>query len=219
MTVGVESLTAQILRMLRDVEQVQYLEEDIHQLIHEAELFAVNQKIDLVTLRGSYFCESGSLQDISAGNLTPKPKKILSVESNFGGKHITRLSRTEVENFGIDYRGLPESGVITGYVIDDREDLVFETIPPALPGTILEIIYTPIPTPYTNVNGETKTNLPDDYYPYIVDFVLSRCFEEDEEGSANFARASKHKNSALQFLGVTTQEELRVSPKNPRNDT
>lgn len=212
----VEAITAEVRKVLRDADRDQFDDADIHAWLYDAELVVVNFKLDALTKVANLNCQAGGRQTLDG--LTPAAVRLLDVKRNVGGPPIVRLSRRKAEKLGFDWTGMTPSTVIKGFLEDERDPLAFETVPPAALGAVVEVLYVPRPTEYGTVTSTTETSVKETYKPALIEWALYRCFSEDTEGSANYARAGRHFQSFASILGVRLDNEIRTSPKQPRFD-
>jgi hypothetical protein len=103
------------------------------------------------------------------------------------------------------------------FIYDDRNPHEFMVYPPANAGTLVEIVYSSVPSPHNLSESElvssTETIRVDDIYANcILDYVLYRAYSKDAEYAANGARAQAHYAAFSGTLGAKTTVDSTVSP-------
>lgn len=56
-------------------------------------------------------------------------------------------------------------------------------------------------------------DLPDQYGPAIIEWLLYRCYSRDAERTPNFGRANRHFANFFQLLGVKIKSDMTIDPK------
>lgn len=212
----VQALAATVRKILRDADEDQFVDGDLHNYIYDAELAHAIYKPDEFTAIAPLACVAGSRQKIDSLAL---PFRFLSVKRNTNGPIVNRLSRDLAERWGIDIESQAPSKTIKGYMEDERDPNAFNTVPPASVGASLDVLYVKAPAEYGTVDANTETTLSDIYQPSIIEWVLYRCFSEDGESSPNFSRAGRHLQNFASMLGVKIEMDQALSPKNPRHES
>lgn len=206
--INVSQLTTDIQEKLRDVDGTQYSSQIIQRYLYDGECQILDLKPDAVTVDANHACTQGLVQDI--GGMVPRPMRFAALVRNGQNEFVHHTTRTEIEKFAAQ----APQGAVKAYAFDPRHATKFYVYPIPSVGQSVLVRYTPYPTAY----GATTT-VGAEYRGPLIDYVMFRCLEDDQEGTPNISRAQIHRNAFLSYFGQATAEEIRVSPNNPETNS
>lgn len=147
-------------------------------------------------------------------------RRLLSVIRNMGsdgstpGKALTHTTRENKDLYNPDWHTDVSATVVQEYIYDSRVPDTFYVYPqvPASPSVFVELLQSIDPSDVADV--EDPITLDNAYESAMVEWMLYRLFARDSEVTPNSVRSQVHYKSFFQLLGVKTQADIAVDPKN-----
>lgn len=168
-------------------------------------------KPDCSAVNQTMNCVAGTRQTIPAAGV-----RLLDVIRNAtGSKAAIKLTqRSILDSTRPNWHSETESAQLDYYVFDELDPTHFYVYPPAIEGTVIEILHASVPTrhPEDDMANDTVIKLDDRYAPALLDYILYRAYSKDADTSGNLNRAMMHKSAYVEALGGQTQMDVATSP-------
>lgn len=182
----------------------------------------VDIRPDAGSIVGTFACTAGVRQDLTT--IFPAAVELIDVVRNVASSSAKQAVQP------IDLRALNKmrptwandagSIDIEYFVLDTRVQNQFMVYPPAAAGAQVEVIYSQIPTPHTltlvqlqNTSTAETLRLLDCYANPLLDYVLYRAFQKDQDVPASAERSAVHYQAFLQGLEAKTQGDQAAKPE------
>lgn len=161
--------------------------------------------IQLVANSTKQTLPSGSikLQDITRN---------LGADGTTPGNEITLVERGLLDSFKSTWHIVKAASVIKEYAYSDLSPLTFYVYPQ--PNIALYVEASRIVVPTDCADEDSDIAISNIYVTPGIEWMLYRCFSRDSEETPNYARAQAHYNNFKDMLGIKTQTDRAVSPKN-----
>lgn len=157
-----------------------------------------------------------ALDDAGSINLLTAYSLIKVVRNDNSSKRGIRLiTASEIEDNIPDWYSETEVGDIERWMYDPDIPREFQVYPPALVGTLIQVIYAADPGEHTDGPsvGAEALKLKDYYAPMILDYVLYRAYSKDVDNVVNAKRAMMHYQAFSNGLGVKNTSDAAQSDK------
>lgn len=139
------------------------------------------------------------------------------------GRVIRVTTASLLDDVDLDWHSSTPGSTIVHYTYDPATPFVFQTYPPAVAGTNVEMVYSAIPPLITL--GADFISVPDSLSNAMVHYLCYRAMSKDIEYGDNATKAAAHYQMFKEALGVGSAEQLQRSPTlaaapfNPTNPT
>ena len=198
--------------MLTDEGSVRWTKPTLLKWFNEAQRAVVLRRPDSLAINESFACIAGPKQVLPAIGI-----RLIDVVRVVGGAAITNVSRSLIDSHIRDWYSLPESAAIEHYVYDERDPKTFYVYPPAVVGTLIEIIYSKSPDEIVIADFDTDTQViavDDVFANALQEYILYKAWTKDAEHAGNLTRASNHFNQFRVAIGEKTQADAMMAPAN-----
>lgn len=217
----VSYLAGLITAALRDADQDQWVDADIHNALYEGEQVIALYHPHATSRDHTLTLAEGIKQNLG-DDLEPASYRLLDVKFNVGqtgapGRSTRRVSMQDLDAINPNWRTASASQVIREWMFDDREPNLFYVNPPAQADTKLQISYSAIPARPSEITPSTEMTVSETYMPALIEWSLYRLFGHDAEGSVNSGRSQQHLQNFAAILGVSLDMLAPFSPKNPEH--
>ena len=201
----VSELLASAQSILNDAQAVTYTEPELLKgvslgcnavSIHRPDASSTVSDVSLV---------AGSRQSLPDGGL-----RILDVLGNASGTAVRLVNMQDIDAALPDWRSLNTTTDVQEVMVDERAPGVFWVYPANNGNGSLSTIYTTTPATVTSPDDDLPVT--DKYAPVVLEWLLYLMFSRDSERSPNQTRASTHKQTFFDLLGIKTQVDMAYSP-------
>jgi hypothetical protein len=143
---------------------------------------------------------------------------LLDIYMNMGtngstpGRMISVASKRLMDSFDPDWHTAAASNVVSHYVYDLQDQLAYWVYPPSDGTNYIQVNYSSTPADLPNAN--TVISVPDVYATALLDYILYRAYEkEDEQEEAdNRAQAQVYWNSFTTAVTGKSAVEAQTNP-------
>lgn len=199
--------------ILNDRDMVTHTQTDLLYAVNMAIRVICDIRSDASSAIGEVVLEDGILQSLPDGGLRLLDSCYrMNDDDTFSPLQL--ISRKDMDRLDPTWPSAP-AGKVREIAYDERHPGRFWTIPPAVAGDRLELMYSTVPDQVTE--PEDRLPVSDKYAPMVVEYVLYLMFSRDSENSRNQNRASGHLQTCLQLLGMKSKADLQVSPNQPES--
>lgn len=155
-----------------------------------------------------------TLVDGESQDLPADAVELLDITCNISGatrgRAVTLVDIRLLDSDDPSWRAGTKQTTVYHYTYDERDPLRFSVYPPVQAGTQVESVYASTPAAVTARADEV--DLPDEYQPALVSYLLYRSYAKDSE-YANGALAAAHFQAFESDLGINTQAKAVNSPR------
>lgn len=198
-------------------EGVRWTNQELVEYLNDAYRFLVEVEPEAFADNSEFECAAGTRQEIPAN-----ASRLIAVKRNIDGRMMP-VTATDSETLG-RVRPYWHSENPTNeqelFVYDERDPKRFYVYPPAVEGSLIEIVCAMEPEKHLVTHyedNETQLRTTDRHYPALLNYILFRAFDKDGDGYGNFQRGQSYLAAAYNSLGAKLQNAARVSPNNPVN--
>lgn len=209
MTTPVTDIIARAGRILFDVNNVRWSEDELADYVTDAQRQIVFYRPDAHSVTEPLeLTPSQSKQTLPAG-----ASRLLRVIRNMGangatpGRSIREASRLALDSENPDWH-TRTGAYVEHYVFDNQSPKTLYIYPTVTATHYIEVVYSKTPGAVTSSDNIT---LGDEYVNAILDWVLYRCFLKDAVYAGNPARASMHLQSFANDLGINLKASFSAA--------
>lgn len=194
--------------ILNDVDHVTYTEPVLVNACNMSVRSVCSVRPDASTAMGQVILVDGVMQELPAGGL-----RLLDygyrIDPDGQRMPLNMVSRHDLDRLEPGWAAQP-GGVVRELAYDERIPRLFWCVPPAVSGSVVEVLYSTLPEPVVSLDDPFP--LSDKYSPVIAEYILYLIFSRDSESQAHQGKASAHLQACYQLLGMKMQSDAKVSP-------
>lgn len=186
--------------------------------LNEAYQFILTLAPEASTDNSEFSCAAGAKQSVPVNAI-----RLIDVVGNLEGSMlpVQQVDRSDMDKMRPGWRGEAGSKSQEKFMYDERDPRTFYVYPPALVGSLLEIV-TVVEIDKHDVDTDYEDTavfflLNDRYIIPAQEYILYCCYRKDAEDGGNFALSQAYMKNAYNALGIKIQNDIRVSPNNPAN--
>jgi hypothetical protein len=220
MTTLVTTLINAVKKTLQEegVEGVRWTNAELIEYLNDSCRFLVEYEPDAFADNSSFACVAGTRQEVPE-NVT----RLISIVRNLEGRKIPVIitDRSALDSMRPYWHSENPTNQQELYFVDDRDSKRFYVYPPAVDGSLLEIISAMEPVRHLAVeaqNNSSSLQVNDRYVPALMNYMLHRAFDKDSDTAGNFSRSQTYLQNAYNALQVKVQNTNRVSPNRQGNE-
>lgn len=198
-------------------EGVRWTNAELVDYLNDACRFLAENEPDAFADNSEFECVSGTRQELPI-NAT----RLIDVVRNLEGKKhpVFSSDKATLNTARPNWHSENPTNQQELFFSDDRDPKRFYVYPPAMVGSLLEIVCTLDPRIHLTKEAQDKSSLMqmnDRYVPAVMNFILFRAFDKDADAAGNFSRAQNYLRNAYTSLGIKMQNTGRISPNNEAN--
>ncbi|NVZ08017.1 hypothetical protein HW932_01925 [Allochromatium humboldtianum] len=223
-SVLVRDLITRAQTILQDTTSTRWPVEELVGWLNDSYREIILARPDANSETGTFTCSEGTRQELakSDGGF-PNALRLLDIVRNVAPtsskRAIRHIDRQILDDQRRGWHADTPSVNIEHFMFDSRLPRSFLVYPPAAPTAQLEVVFSSVPLAHPvedAEDGSTATiHIVDSYANAMLDYILYRAYTKDAEYAANAQRAANHYQAMATALGVKTQTDLAVDPKNP----
>lgn len=223
-TVLVRDLITRAQTVLQDTTSTRWPVEELVGWLNDSYREIILARPDANSETGTYTCTEGTRQDLAkTGGGFPNALSLLDVVRNVAPasskRAIRHIDRTILDDQRRGWHAETPTVNVEHFMFDARLPRSFLVYPPATAQAQLEVVFSSVPLSHIAseaADGSTATiRIVDSYANAMLDYILYRAYTKDAEYAANAQRATAHYQAMATALGIKTQSDLTVTPKEP----
>lgn len=196
----------------RNTDGIRWTNSELIDYLNDAYKFVAENEPEAFAENSEFECVNGSRQE-----LPPNAVTLINIVRNIDGRRraINPIDGETLNAVRPDWQDENATKEQELFIYDDWNPKVFYVYPPALEGSMLEIVVsinTPKHTTRHYDDGETTLALDDRFYPPIMNYILHRSFDKDADNQNNMSRAMQYLQTAYSAMGQKLQNTARTSP-------
>ena len=197
-TYTVQDVLTAIKRQFGDESGAQLTDTDIIRWINEGQLE--------IARKNKYSRTSVTTPSVSSqANYNLAGVNILSIESVFYGDYpITGETYEQVqESYLKSYSttSFPATSTNVPLVWYEYGDSIYFWPPPTVAGDIIKLLVCTYPTKLTS--AVDSLSIPDTYYQALLDFIMSKAYEMDDDPQASMAKYNRHTDTINELASAS----------------
>lgn len=198
-------------------EGVRWTNNELVMYLNEAYQFILSRNPDASIKNTSFACIAGARQRLPDDGI-----KLIDINANLDGnkQSINATTKRTMDTILPNWRSDPQSSSQELFLQDDLDPETFFVYPPAVAGSLIEIVYSFMPEQHSNYSdAQQNIALPAHYHPTIVNYILYCCYAKDGDDAGNAGLAANYLALAEQSLDRIAGKNREHSPNNPGNDS
>lgn len=160
-----------------------------------------------------FACAAGTKQVIPGGHL-----QLIDVVRNLGGskRAVTQVERSALDSADPDWHDATPASAIEHYIADKRDPKVFYVSPPAIAGTVIDLVTSALPAfdigdDGTGADLDAPIPIDDLYDNPLHHFVVAYAYAKNTKRQ-DLVKAQTYFELFNQLLGLKRQVALSVAP-------
>ena len=222
-TVLVRDLITRAQTILQDTTSTRWPVEELIGWLNDSYREIILARPDANSETGTFTCEQGTRQNLArASGGFPNALRLLDVVRNVAStsskRAIRHIDRQILDDQRRGWHAETPTVNVEHFMFDPRLPRSFLVYPPATSQAQLEVVFSSVPLAHTVADAESSSatiRIVDSYANAMLDYILYRAYTKDAEYAANAQRATAHYQAMATALGIKTQTDLGVDPKNP----
>lgn len=216
MALTVYNRVQRVLDILQDRDMDRWSLSQLVGFLNDGYISIVELRPDANSLSGEFTCAAGTRQVLSSS--FPTAVSLIDIVRNIStGRPIRIIDRQMLDDYRRNWHAETQKTEIQHYVYDPRIPREFLVYPPSKAGVKIEAVYSLPPTFHDETKDYSTTdeaiNLNDLYGNALVQYMAFRAYSTDADHAANAGRAAAHFQLMQQELGIKTQSDGAVTPK------
>lgn len=223
-TVLVRDLITRAQTILQDTTSTRWPVEELVGWLNDSYREIVLARPDANSESGTFTCSQGTRQDLTkASGGFPNALRLLDVVRNVAAtstkRAIRHIERQILDDQRRGWHAETPTVNIEHFMFDPRLPRSFLVYPPASSQAQIEVVFSSVPLAHSAAdaadNSTATIRIVDSYANAMLDYILYRAYSKDAEYAANAQRAVNHYQAMATALGIKTQTDSVVDPKDP----
>lgn len=222
-TVLIRDLITRAQIILQDTTSTRWPAEELIGWLNDSYREIIIARPDANSETGTFTCDQGTRQDLAKANGGfPNALRLLDVVRNVASssakRAIRHIDRTILDDQRRGWHAETPSVNIEHFMFDARLPRSFLVYPPATSQAQIEVVFSSVPLAHSVSDATSPSatvRIVDSYANAMLDYILYRAYTKDAEYAANAQRAAAHYQAMTTALGIKTQSDLTVTPKEP----
>lgn len=221
MTTTVQSIVDRVRSILVDPSGLRWTDAELLLWFNDAQRQITLLKPDALAVTAVLTLVSGTKQDLptAASRLLRVIRNMSAASEGTGGRPIRLVDREALDAQTPNWHMPTATGfaahgpIVKNYVYDEQQPLSFYVFPGVSGDAFIEVVYSKIPTTIASIAGNIE--LPDIYSPAIVDYMLYRAYQKENEASLQ-ASSQAHYQLFLESIGAKVNSDNVSNPNAKR---
>lgn len=209
MTTAADIITDDIEKQLNDTGQQFWEEDTLFKYTTEGQNACILLGVDANIVTEDFNLAQSSRQILPSGGV-----RFVDIEGNVGGGPVTRVKKQTMDECCPGWQAETTESSIEHFLFDEEQPMAFWVYKkPAVDSLSISLSYAKAVPLITDMQDTLV--LSDIYVPAVKEYILWRCFSQENEGTA-IAVANQHISNFFTFLGKKYQgmEILKAIMKN-----
>ncbi len=223
MPITAQSIIRRVVETIHDNTSIRWPINELVRYLNDGQREIILYRPDAMVTMAPVTLVAGTRQSIPATG-----SKLIDITRNTAAagtkRAIRHCSREILDSQSPGWHALTGTIDTLHYMYDPRDPKTFYVYPPALATTVVEVIYSSLPTDIAEpADGELYTavlgniSVPDIYGNTLQDYILYRAYTKDSEYAGNAARAQAHYGAFVNALGTEIKATVMVAPQSAGN--
>ncbi len=221
MAITAQSIIRRVVETIQDNTSIRWPIAELVRYLNDGQREIILYRPDAMVTKENVTLALGTRQSLPAAG-----SKLIDITRNVSAsKRAIRIINREILDAQTPvWHGLAGVVEILHYMYDPRDPKVFYVYPPALTTSIVEVIFSSLPTDiaepadgalYTAVTG--NISVPDIYGNLIQNYIQYRVWNKDSEYAGNAARSQTEYGVFTNALGAEIKATVMVAPQSQGN--
>lgn len=203
---------------MNDLDGVRVPASDVVRLMNQAQRIIYIHRPDSTAAVSPFALVAGPKQALPSNAVS-----LINIPANVIGarRRITKVDKGVLDDYEPDWQGGTPASVIDHFIYDPRTPRVFWVYPPAVPGTLVEMVASSYldDLPATTGDGQSwntavgNIGLADEFESALIALTLHLVYRSDLEGVLNLNLSEQYLRQAGDLLGVQLTSSAVVAPK------
>ncbi|WP_022667915.1 DUF6682 family protein [Desulfospira joergensenii] len=209
MTTASDIITNDLEKQLNDTGQIFWEKETLFKYTTEAQNACILLGVDANIVTSDFNLAQSSRQVLPSGGI-----RFVDIEGNVGGGPVTRVKKQTMDECCPGWQSETTDSEIEHFLFDEEQPMVFWVYKKPSVNTLQVLLSFAQAAPLIT-SMEDPLVLSDIYVPAVKEYILWRCFSQEDENTA-IAVANQHLSNFFTFLGKKYQgiEILKAIMKN-----